>query len=189
MDPYDDLIRILETQQAGVANPESRAILTEKLEMFSALATQRAEAVIANQGKFQPYFSTPIPIPVRKMPEGIDNEPVIPTIATHLIITNAWRKYTAEKEYVLWAGSLRSDPTQGIIYYQLPDPPYGFVEYYAPPNSGVLRIVSSEDFLLKLTSESGIMFYFDVLGKTFVDQDGRPIPVPTQPLPAPTAYP
>jgi len=108
------------------------------------------------------------PIVVHKLPDGIDEHPVIPMFTSQLNLTNAWRKTVGDITYLVYAGALKNDPSQGVVLMQVPGT-VGFKQYYAPAKTGMLTIVGYENFTLILTSEKGTTVYFDVLGSRFVD--------------------
>jgi hypothetical protein len=176
-DPFKVMIQGLEAQlRGGKIQPPEREALEKKLESVGVSATQRAEGLALRQsGKAPQRTITPLPIPpVHRLPDGIDENPVIPTTAKSLIFTNAWRKITAERNYLIYAGALRGDPAQGIVYVQNPKN-FGFYVRECPSASGSLKIINEENLRLTLEASNGETFYFDARREIFVDANGNPL--------------
>lgn len=85
-----------------------------------------------------------------------------------VIIKNHWQNVINENgEWAsMYAGSLYTDPTQGLVLVVTQGP---LVTYLTPIKAGALRIVEVQNLHLVLLSDNGTIFYFDVLGQSFVD--------------------
>ena len=169
IDPYNDILSFYRTQIASNSlSEEEKEALTTKLKPLVDMATQRADAVQRRELGTLPVINVTVsPIVVYKLPDGIDENPVIPMFTSQLNLTNAWRKTVGDITYLVYAGALKNDPSQGVILMQVPGT-VGFKHYYAPATTGLLTIVGYENLTLILTSEKSTTVYFDVLGSRFI---------------------
>jgi hypothetical protein len=108
-----------------------------------------------------------------------------------VVIQNMWTGELANHSYgaSVWAGSLHSDPTQGLVLVMIEGPVF---TYLSPVKAGSLHIVAEQNLRLTLLSTNGTTFYFDVPGQTFVDSLTQVVPTATPyqaPTPTPTRTP
>ena len=170
VDPYDDILSFYRTQmESNSISEKEKEVLTKKLQPFVEMATQRADAVQRRELGTLPVINVTVSsIVVHKLPDGIDESPVIPMFTSQLNLTNAWRKTVGDITYLVYAGALKIDPSQGVVLMQVPGT-VGFKQYFAPVKMGILTIIGYENFTLILTSEKGTTVFFDVLGSRFID--------------------
>lgn len=147
-------------------------------------ATLLAESIIA--GATLEYFLTNIPL-VNPTPRlGIIEEPGITHFPRGSGIHNVWQNLINGEFVQIGFGQALDDPTQGAMYM--------FVDgrremYFTPLHDGPIRVIAAQDNRLTLVGESGMIFYFDVPGRRFVDSLTEVVPTITPFTPPPTATP
>ena len=141
------------------------------------------------------------PIDILPRPTGIIEVPDPSFYAQGYAIQNSWQQNVNGSWVQAYAGNLVDDPSRGVVVVVLawPDRPQGG-HFLTPTKSGSVKIVAEQTNRLTLQSDDGTVFYFDVLGMTFVPSltefvptitalpTYTPIP-PATPTPVPTGYP
>lgn len=107
-----------------------------------------------------------------------------PAVYPQYVYDNEWANDIDGNWIVVFAGSLRDDPTQGIIIF-------GWDEevYETPIKSGSVHIVAEDNYRLTLMSANNTIFYFDIPGRRFVDSLTQVVPTVTPLTPWPTCTP
>ena len=179
--PIDPYAKIIHAYQTDMADPSmdatAKAAMTHKFSGFLAEATQRAEGLSTIQSG-SPLNSTPFPTATTyvyrgfKAPDGISNNPVIPKRATNYKFTNSWVKTIGNDTFLVYAGALLTDPSQGLVYVE--GPSLSFNTILSPVKSGALKIVSYSNLTLTLQSEKGDLLYFDAQKEQFIQNNNMP---------------
>ncbi|MBI4928384.1 MAG: hypothetical protein HY835_11500 [Anaerolineae bacterium] len=174
--PNSDLIASLQQELTNAElSPKVRENIEQRIALLNKQAPQQAEGY-QNPAPRDPQ-KAPVDLPqdgYYKIPDGIEANPVPPR-QSDLVITNAWRKTVKDHPYIVYAGHLSLDPNQSAVMIFTSDP-YGFVIYRTPEPAGSIRIVSEKEMVIELKSETGGLFYFDVVQEAFV-VDGEYIKV------------
>lgn len=126
-------------------------------------------------------------------PTGIVEDGESP-FATSFVFKNRWQEVVDGQRIIVYAGSTKSDASQGIVLVWEVSRDFNQV-YPSSVREGALRVLAANDLRLTLTTESGTSLYFDVPSRQFVDSltatppptvTGVPSPIPSS---IPTAYP
>jgi hypothetical protein len=174
--PIDPFAKIIQAYQTEMANPRmdatSKAGMTHKFSGFFAEATQRAEVnskVQSDLSLNEKPFSTATTYIYRgfKAPDGISNNPVIPIHTSDYKLTSSWVKTIGNDTYLVYAGALSKDPSQGPVYVE--SPTLSWHTILSPVKSGALKIISYTDLVLTLQSEKGDLIYFDAKKEQFIE--------------------
>lgn len=166
--------------------------------------TQTLEAIITQkdleEATFLAITSTPeTPI---YLPTGIYDDQRVKISAALLFIDaqNAWGGFIDGNRFTLYAGSLQSDPDQGIVGLVTSLPGGKRIEQFASPSKhGALRVTNEQNNRMTLIATDGTVFYFDLPTCQFVasltevapsvtpspssvpEHTGLPYPPPTEP--------
>jgi len=179
LDPDADILHLLQTE---MANPSINASVKNadraRLEELLMVETQRAEAISKQQLGLQAN-STPFPTPsgpfgTWKASDGINNNPPIPMHTSDGVLKNSWVKTIGNDTYLVYAGVLADDPSQGIVYVKGPHA-VSFHKILSPVKSGALKIISYTNLVLTLQSEKGDLIYFDAQKEQFIENANTPI--------------
>lgn len=168
-DPYKEQIEFYNTEvSSNSLSVEEKEKLTLKMQPFLEMATQHAYAQELHiQGTRPTIEKTVYPVTMLKLPDGIDNFPVIPMFTSDVILTNAWRKTAGGITYLVYAGTLKNDRTQSLVLIKKPGT-IDFLRILSPKKIGEVRIQDFKDFTIILTSEKGEILFFDVLNQKFI---------------------
>ena len=150
-DPYKENVDFYNTEVASEMMSGGERKTTAKMQPFIENATQHAEAELQRVEGTEPTINrTPYPIQVYKLPDGIDEYPPMPLhFYTNVKLTNAWRRTVGSTTYLVYAGVLKADRSQGIVLLQDPDT-FGFYTILSPQKAGELRIRDYKDFTVML---------------------------------------
>lgn len=179
------MIQDLEQNLQGDLDQETRKSLETKLQNLYAEVTQRAVAVrqltsIPNRTYIPPTFQ-----PGGERELGIIEYPTNPFIHTDYKITNAWQELINGDYITVYAGSLVSNPKQGIIIMQMETS--GKTKIYLTPDlSGATKISSANGFRLIVLTANSRTYYFDVPAEKFVSSINEIVPTVTQSIPKST---
>jgi len=188
IDPDMGEIKAFEAElQRTDLSSEARNLITEKLNTIALMATQRAVG-LANRPT-RPAFIVATPtmeFAGFKLPDGIDDHPSVPISESVVTIFNSWRKTTAERYFLVYAGVLTQDSQQGAVLVLHPST-HDFKQFNTPTKSGGVRVVEENGLVITLQSTKGILFYFDAFNEQFMDINGKPIPT-NEPI-SPTSVP
>lgn len=130
-------------------------------------------------------------------PTGIIEDGESPFSAS-FVFRNRWQEILDGQHVIVYAGSVKSDSSQGVILVWEVSPDFSnSVDnvYPSPVTDGPLQIVAVDNLRLVLETQNGLTLYFDVPSRQFVDSlTATPPPTITHlpspsPLPPPTAYP
>jgi hypothetical protein len=178
IDPYIDQIKSYQQELQRIDLPnETRHLVEEKLNSISILATQRAEGKARQPTRQTLVQATPaITGTDEKLPDGIDNSPLIPFSENTVTVFNAWRKTTDHRYYLIFAGYLTQNPNQGVLLV-LHANTHDFKQYNTPESCGGVRVTEAKDTTIILQSTTRCLFYFDAYKELFVDSYGTPIPL------------
>jgi hypothetical protein len=167
--------------------------LTEQSVQATVVA-QKQTAVVTLRA-----FQTAHPLVNPPRPTGIFDNNDSSFLAHGYAIQNDWQQNVNGTWMQAYAGSLVSDPSQGVVLVVLAwtDRPQGAV-VTTPTKSGSVKIVAEQNNRLTLQSDSGTVYYFDVLGMAFTPSLTEIVPTVTQlptftpvppSTPVPTGYP
>jgi len=117
-------------------------------------------------------------------PVGILDDVDTGLFAMGYALENSWQRQINGYWALVEAGSLKSDPDQGIVFatWDIPNTASGGL-YRTPRRAGAVRIIAEADNRLTLQAADGTLFYFDVPGQAFVASLHEIIPTVT---PGPT---
>lgn len=176
-DPYKDEIAIMEKElQRTDLSSEERKFLMEKFSSEFLMATQRAKGL--ENRPTRPAFFVVTPTNDRggyKIPDGIDDHPSVPISESVVTVINSWRKTTNDRYFLVFAGVLTTDSKQGAILILHTN--YRFYQYNTPTKNGGVKVIAENGTVITLQSTDGTTFYFDASQETFIDENGKPIPV------------
>lgn len=166
--------------------------------------TQTSEAIITLKaiGEATYLAITRTPETPIYLPTGIYDDQRVRISAELLFIDaqNAWGGFIDGNRFTLYAGSLQSDPDQGVVGLVTSLPGGKRIEKFVSPSKhGALRIVSEQNNRVTLIATDGTNFYFDIPTRQFVasltevapsvtpspsvtpEPTGLPYPPPTEP--------
>lgn len=136
------------------------------------------------------------------LPTGIYDDQRVRISAELLFIDaqNAWGGFIDGNRFTLYAGSLQSDPDQGVVGLVTSLPGGKRIEKFVTPSKhGALRVVTEQNNRITLIAADGTIFYFDLPTRQFVasltevapsvtpsplatpEPIGLPYPLPTAP--------
>jgi hypothetical protein len=103
-------------------------------------------------------------------PGTINTEMQGPFSASDYAISNAWWNEAGGRFYDVYAGSMGSDPSQGVVVVfsgplgdaQSSTAPSSLRAFPSPGQHGTLRITSAAGWILTLTASDGVKYRFDV---------------------------
>ncbi len=172
IDPDADMLHLLQTEMANpsISNDVKNAD-RPRLEEILSVETQRAEAISRQQLGLQAN-STPFPTPsgpfgIWRASDGINNNPPIPMHTSDAVLKNSWVKTIGNDTYLVYAGVLADDPSQGLVYVKSSDA-VSFHKILSPVKSGALKIIGNTNLVLTLQSEKGNIIYFDAQKEQFI---------------------
>ena len=174
-------IQVLEQELQGDLDTETRNNLESKLQILYSQATQQAKniqqltAMPANVlTMIPPTFEF-----IGQRETGIIEHPSVPFSRTEYVITNAWQDMV-DGEYVLvFAGTLATDPEQGVIIV-FRESLRQFRRYSTPTKSGTISIVDTKGLRLIIRSSyNNLIYYFDVPAQKFVNSLDAIVPTAT----------
>jgi hypothetical protein len=178
-DPYKDEIAIMEKElQRTDLSSEERQFLLDKFSSEFLSATQRAKGL--ENRPTRPAFIIATPTNDTggyKIPDGIDDHPSVPISESVVTVINSWRKTTEGRYFLVFAGVLTTDSKQGAILILHTN--YRFYQYNTPTKNGGVKVIAENGTVITLQSTDGTIFYFDASQETFIDENGKPIPVNT----------
>jgi hypothetical protein len=177
IDPYIDQIKAYQNElaQNDLSN-ETRNLVKERLGMISRMATQRAGGKVLPPTREVTIQATPvIEINSKRLPDGIDNHPSVPFSESVVTVVNSWRKTTANRYYLIYAGYLSRDKQQGAFLVLDPNT-YAFRQYTVLDPGGAVKIIKENGVTILLQSAGGNLYYFDAAREQFVDSNGAPVP-------------
>ncbi len=138
------------------------------------------------------------------LPTGIYNDQRVRISAGLLFIDaqNAWSGFIDGNRFTLYAGSLQSDPDQGVVGLAISMPGGKRIEkFISPSKHGALSVITQQDNRVVLIATDKTIFYFDLPTRQFVassteiapgvtpspsvtpEPAGLPYPHPTEPIP------
>jgi hypothetical protein len=181
-DPFLGEIAFLANElQSTELSVEAQILLQEKLNVVAREATQRAQGLIDPASR--QIRATPLPVVLTRLPDGIEHRPATPAaIESNFEVLNAWRKHDQGHFYLVYAGYVDRNPDQGvlIVFHQDAN---RFVDYPTPDQSGGLKIIEEQGFVIMVQSINGSTYYFDAVSETYIDSFVPPSPPNTNPLP------
>lgn len=184
IDPFRNIINEFQSRiKNDNLNIKEKEALLQKFEPMIIEATQRADAL--KQNAITPLIKrTPFATPTQgseiKISDGINNRPIIPRYSSDFILINSWAKTIGNKTYLVYAGALAKDTSQGLVYMQSPQS-FGFKIIFSPLKNGLLTAISSNNLILTLETENGDLVFFDAEKEQFVDSADKPILPPAYP--------
>lgn len=115
-------------------------------------------------------------------PEGLFEISQAPLPKGYYAIENQWQSDSYGSHFQVYAGSLVSDPAQGVVIFRatsfdLRPRAVAAGEYLTPTKGGAVRIVAVDGQRLALVARDGDVFTFDVGMRAFV----KPEPLPVWP--------
>jgi hypothetical protein len=130
-------------------------------------------------------------------PTGIIEDGESPFSAS-FVFKNRWQQVVGGQRIIVFAGSKKSDPSQGVVVvWEISTDQVNSVNNVYPTSirDGALRIVAATGLRLTLAGAGGRPFYFDAPSRQFVQSLTAPPPPTVTRLPSsvssplPTAYP
>jgi hypothetical protein len=132
----------------------------------------------SKQATGEAYWSThptlaPPPTRIRPtQPTGIFDGNISENIRSDVAtIINMWQGVVNSEFIQVFAGSLANNPHQGVVFVSTTAPDWkggSWEQINAPSPSGALRILSEQNGRLKLASENGNFYYFDLPSHQFI---------------------
>jgi hypothetical protein len=179
----------IEQFEKELGNPnlslEGRLSLEIKLKIARFEATRQAYRLTDRQTPLNLPRGTTSPLsssPVATLADGIDNDPLVPRPLPRYekssMILNAWRKHTSDHYYLVYAGYITDNPSQGMVLVFQPDI-LSFNQYLTPSKSGAVQVVEEHGLYLVLKAENGDIYYFDAFGERFIESLNIPTITPT----------
>jgi hypothetical protein len=170
------MIQSIEQDLQGELDEETRHSLETKVQILSAQVTERALAIQQLTAMPNRTFIPPTFQAEGERELGIIDYPTDPFIHTDYKITNAWQELINGNYITVFAGSLVSNPKQGIIIVQMETPRKTRI-YLTPDQSGATKITSANRFRLVVETSNSKTYYFDVPAQRFVTIHERPYTV------------
>jgi hypothetical protein len=154
--------------QAAKPSPNSEQLVSQK-RTLAAGATGQA------------LYTTPLPTSSR--PVGILKGPdTIRHLAREARISDIfWVGKIGGSYIVVYTGSIRNDPSQGVVYV-FPENVGSWLKFLTPAKVGSIKVVNYRNNRLILASDQGDTLYFDVAARRFantIDDLLTPAPLPT----------
>ncbi|HNT24001.1 MAG TPA: hypothetical protein PKM21_06540 [Anaerolineales bacterium] len=180
-------IQVLEQELQGDLDTETRKSLEAKLEILYSQATQQAIGIqqLTAMPENAKTFIPPTFEFDGQRETGIIQYPSVPFPSTEYKITNAWQDMINGKYVLVFAGTLASDPEQGVVVV-LVESPRQYRQYLTPTKSGAISIADAIGFRLVIrSSDNNEIYYFDVPAQKFVNSLNEVVPTATA-LPTPT---
>ena len=178
IDPDADMLHLLQTEMANPSiSIDVKNADRPRLEEILMVETQRAGAISKQQLGLQAN-STPFPMPsgpfgTWKASDGINNNPPIPMHTSDAVLKNSWVKTIGNDTFLVYAGVLADDPSQGLVYVKSPNA-VSFHKILSPVKTGALKIISYTNLVLTLQSEKGDLIYFDAQKEQFSQNTNMP---------------
>jgi hypothetical protein len=176
-DPFKDEIAFMEKElQRTDLSSDERQFLLDKFSSEFLSATQRARGL--EHRSTRPVLNVATPTNDTggyKIPDGIDDHPSVPISESVVTVFNSWRKTTEDRYFLVFAGVLTTDSKQGAILILHTN--YRFYQYNTPTKNGGVKVIAENGTVITLQSTDGTTFYFDASQETFIDENGKPIPV------------
>ena len=178
----DDEINSLTTAVSQATNLEERALLQEKL---NTVENERREEVDANDQASQPGYNDAVAAKAKALtresnappthlpwtPAGSGNivEGADPVVSKDLKIENDWFMEIGQgRLQVVYAGSRREDPGQGVLVVNTEGSELRTVAVIdTPERHGAVRVTGADRTQLVLTADDGFVFRFEVATLTF----------------------
>lgn len=149
------------------AGPSSNQLPPEKLAQLRAIEQERSDAEAAPRPAKNLAVTMAAPEPEPAWLTGIIQSGQAPLPASSFTIENQWHDIVGGEHVNIYAGSYRTDPSQGVLVLQTTaldlasrSSPGGV--YETPMKAGSLRIVAATRSALTLEAASGARFSFDV---------------------------
>jgi len=188
-------IQVLEQELQGDLNPETRKSIETKLQIIISEATQHAfniQQLTAMPGIHKTFIPPTFEFKEQRK-TGIIQYPPVAFSSSEFIITSAWQDLVNGKYVLVFAGTLGSDPEQGVVIVML-ESPRQTREYLTPTKSGAISITDVKGLRLVIRSlDNSEIYYFDVPAQKFVNSLDEIVPtataVPTQTVPVATNTP
>ncbi len=106
-------------------------------------------------------------------------------------IINMWQGVINQEYMQVFAGALRKNPEQGVLFVRtnaFGGGSFSWEQFDAPSPSGALRILSEQNGRLKLVAENGSTFYFDAPSHQFIPSIDAISPATATLLPTGTPF-
>ncbi|MCW5852177.1 MAG: hypothetical protein KIT87_19040 [Anaerolineae bacterium] len=165
----------------------------EKREMFQRIESTRiaARSLPTTPPGTKAVIPTDLPKP---FPTGIIESGLAPFPGSVYRFENQWQDLIGNELVHVYAGALRSDPSQGVLIVlgNLPDGSGGIRRgdfYLAPAKLGALRIVAADGTRLTVQAPDGPLWGVDIVFPTGTELIRLPTPMPATPAPPPPPFP
>lgn len=108
------------------------------------------------------------PVQHDKLPEGVLSEFTAPFHSEDVIINSVWQRQIDGKLVQVYAGVQSTDKQQGLVILHVTEPD-GFTvserRFVTAEKHGALKIENENHLKLAITSEAGVSYEYDVVGK------------------------
>lgn len=175
--------------QSKALSPQDRSVLESKWAAAQSAATQKAlPQPDGTQRSAQKQTAlaqdTPAPALVKNdRPTGLIQDPPQGAFTRTAVFSTIWVEAWQDTYVQICAGSLASDPSQGVVYLWYENS-RKLVAYPVPAKTGLLTILGIEGRLISIQGENGISFTFDLQRLQLLDAAGKEMIINT-----PTALP
>lgn len=154
---------------AGSPDTQLRQSLEAKLAIAERVQADNTSALAHPVPKPSgPNTNRPAFVADSPRPTGIIEEQQAPYPAALVRISNQWQRLVNGEWVHVYAGSLTSDPTQGVVLVMTESPDQMTGGHYpTPTKEGSVRITGEQGLQITLTSSEGATFVFDVSSRSF----------------------
>jgi hypothetical protein len=192
INPIGEIEELKLALQSKNLSSEDRSVVEAKLAAALSEATQRAlpkleSTLVLSKKQTALMQDTKPPLITQKgRPTGLITNPPMDAITRNAIFSTIWVQQINEVYYQVGAGYLANDKNQGVVYLLIENP-RKLIEFLASGKTGKLTITGKEGELIQISSESGLVLYFDLRNQQLLGANGKnailntPTPLPAYP--------